>query len=334
MKGQSKKNISFLDKLRLEHGNDYLKSTFLEVGKQQKEKAGYLMNDKRLSFSCLFILLPEINSLNLYDVLNTRNNTAIKICGKAIKDTRLASQVEGLAIKSHEDTYQVLKWILETGAKDDGFDDDFDEVLDVTSAILIKKYNDKTTLPIVVDMVFKRNRKGYLIHDLVWALFQSHDPEVLKLIARYLRSTDKKDRELAYKLLNAENISDDIKNLDNRNLYQAYLLWFKENYPYLYFTDESFQLTSTPTPCRVDLENKYLCKPISPYKRKPLPKVTELERKHLEYFKELDYSEKVLLSKISNEMHNRNIRLWKKWIQSPVTQQIEYAKNSIGGEIK
>ena len=230
------KAMSYLDRIRFVNGSDTLKTAFRKLC--EGEMAVGLINDKRLLFASLFTLLPEIEEFDLYKHLNLRNTIAIKICKKILK-------ADTLLTESSEEIISTLKWIMTTGANDDGLNSEYDRILDGTAAILIITYYDKTILPIIADMIFKRNRKGAFIHDLVWAFFKANIPETLRIIAGFLRSANKDDIDLACKLLNIEPIK-----------YTAYLSWFKENYPNLVFTGESFNLTSNPQPVIVDLEVK------------------------------------------------------------------------------
>lgn len=317
--------ISFLDKIRVKYGASQFKDIFYELGQRRKQQAVQLINDKRVFFSSLFILLPEIKALNLYEKLNSRNANAINICAKVLKDKELVTNIQNLSSINDEFNYPVLKWMFKTGIIDDGLNNEFDEVLDGTVSLLIKTYEDKTILPSVVTMIFERNKKGYLIHDLVWALFQAKDPHTLKLIAKYLLSSEKKDTELAWKLLNIETTSDIRKNTNSKKQYESYISWFKENYSYLYFTGESYQLTSNPMPYKVDLGSKYLCKSINLNNRTPLSPLTQKEKIFLESFNQLDIDQQNLLSQTSHKMYKTNINRWRKWIEGPVVQQIKIA---------
>ncbi|HEY5588621.1 MAG TPA: hypothetical protein VIK86_06665, partial [Candidatus Paceibacterota bacterium] len=97
--------------------------------------------------------------------------------------------------------YSVLKGMFERGVVQNGQSNDNDELLDATATLLIKIHKDKTILPIIVDMIFFRNRKGLFTHDLIWAFFQAREPNSLMLIANYLNSEDMNDVKLACKLL-------------------------------------------------------------------------------------------------------------------------------------
>lgn len=246
--------VCFLDQIKMTHGNQKLKKTFREIGRTHREMAAYFLNDKGLSFNSLFILTPEIEALSLYDELNSRNIIALKMCAKILKNKNLADKVNSLSPENIEMIHSVLKWMLISGSRDDGSNNQFDQLLDKTAALLITTHKDKTILPVVADMIFKRYRKGLLIHDLVWAFFQSKDPYTLRLIAEYLKSPEEKDVELCCQLLNLN--PDNINKAEIKNQYDDYLGWLDENFSYLYFTGESFQLTGSPVLFRVDLDSK------------------------------------------------------------------------------
>ena len=195
-------SLSYLDKLRLHYGIDELKSAFRKICNNQNKEAARLINDNKLSFASLFVLLPEIEEFNLYHDLNQRNIAAVKISAKVLKDKNITLHFDNLDINKTDIPY--MEWMLKSGAKDDGLSKDFDKVLDAAALLLIITYKNKKIMPLVIDMIFKRNRKGAYIHDLVWALYNSHDLSAFKTIARYLYSENKKDIELGCKLLDLE----------------------------------------------------------------------------------------------------------------------------------
>lgn len=323
--------LSYLDKIRANNGANHLKIVFNEMGQKHKNKAVHYINDKSLSFSTLFILIPEIKRLNLNKFLNSRNNIAFSICEKLLNN--LSSNDKYFSFENARKIYPVLKWIFESGAVDDGLSNKYDKILDYTVALLITIFKDKTILPKVADMIFTRTKKGYFTHDLVWSFFQCRNPYTLKLIAKYLRSNDPKDVEIACELLNIEQKEDTTTSSNNENKYSSYKSWLDDNYSFLYFTGESFQLTSSPMPFDVDLEAKYLCK-ISSHNRKIEESLTEKEKNYLEDFKKLDSEKKILLSNMSHAINKESKSSWDEWMSHSIDKQINIAKTSMGGEQK
>lgn len=320
--------LSLLDRIRINHGNQKLREAFGKLAGTYRERAVKLLNDNRILFYTLYVLLPDIDAYNLYSLLNSRNKMALKMSTKALKDENIRTNLNSLPKYDNRSLYSTLKWMFQTGYEEDGSDDEFDEVLDKIFAILVRKYEDKTTLPILANMIFKRNRQDRYIHDLVWAFFEIKDPFILELVADFLRSPDDKDVELACRLLNIESIAM-AKNMDK---YEAYLAWFKENRFFLHFTGENYQLTSTPTFYRVDLDAKYLSKRSVYRNRKRIISYSESEKSHLKDFNELEYEERVVLAEISHKIHNQNPRVWSDWIKSPVKEQKFIAKLGLGGD--
>lgn len=323
-------NLSTLDKLRINRNADDFRGIFHEMGEKQRPKVISYINEDGLYFSTLFILMPEIEALALYDQLNLRNAVALKICAQILRDENMYYHVVNLFYESSSMTYTVLTWMLKTGSAEDGLNDEYDEVLDAAASLVIKTYKDNSVLPMVANMIFKRNRKGYLIHDLVWCFFQARTPDCLRLIAEYLRSSNQRDVQLARQLLHF--IPDETGDgADLQKQYRNFHTWLQENNPYLYFTGENLQFSSDPKPCRVDLDAKYLCKSISPYDRKPFQPLTESEVLHLQQFHQLNREDEKLLSKYSRRMHDSNLRMWNQWMQYPLDKQIETAKVGLGG---
>lgn len=325
-------NKSYLDRIRLKYGVDKCRVVFLDLIQKQREKAVSLINDKYLSFVCLFILKSEIEDNDLFDNLNSRNIAALKISNEILENKDIDFEDSILDFSSNIKTeYSVLKWMLKTGAMEDGINNELGEILDVTVSLLINTYKDKTILPIVAKMIFNRNKKGLYIHDLVWAFFRTYDPYTLKLIAGYLRSKDQINVKLACKLLNIEPIDNNISSTDKQKRYNKYILWLKENDQYLYFTGESFQLTSKPVHCNIDLERRYICKGVSSYVKEPFEPSSDIEKNCIEVFNSVNDEDKNILSKYSNKIRKKDISSWNKWIQYPISEQIKIAKNGLGG---
>ena len=241
-------------------------------------------------------------------------------------NTSNISKVQYLYSNHKNIVYPVLKDMFVEGIPHNGVSSEHDEFLDVASLLLIKTHKDKTILPIIVDMIFFRNRKGLFTHDLIWAFFQAKIPNSLMLIANYLGSEDINDVKLASKLLDFVPSMDMTMEKRSKKRYTAFFYWLQENYPFLYFTGESFQRTCKPIPYIVALDAKYLCKPISLYTAKPLITYTEKENNLLGYFNVLDESNKLLLSTFSLRLHYENIYFWKLWISYPIIKQINIAE--------
>ncbi|MBU3189736.1 hypothetical protein K9O30_10890 [Clostridium bowmanii] len=238
---------------------------------------------------------------------------------------------EYLSSEYKEIGYPVLRGMFARGLSENGQSNDKDEILDSIATLLIKGHNDKTILPIIVDMIFFRNRKGLYNHDLIWTFFQARDPHSLMLIANYLCSDNVNDVKLACKLLDFVP-SIDMNRRGSENQYVAFLNWISENYPFLYFTGESFQRTSKPIPYIVELDAKYLCRRVSLYTGKPLMPYTVKEKKLLGYFNNLDEDNKMLLSTFSLRIYYENIYLWISWINNSIPKQIRIAEARLCAE--
>lgn len=202
-------------------------------------------------------------------------------------------------------------------------DDEYDIILDITISVLLDIYKENDIILGVLDMIFKRNSKGRLIHNLVWAVFKIKELSVIKLIAEHLCSQDKNEVELATCLINidADSIS------DNMALYNSYLDWLKDNDPYLYFTEESFQFKSNPAFYAVDNERKYLNKGIKSYEKQPLVALNEEEAASLEVFKSMSDKEKDVLAEYSFKMRKKSLSKWQNWIKNAIQDQINTAKS-------
>ncbi|NFE31968.1 hypothetical protein EXN65_16205, partial [Clostridium botulinum] len=211
----------------------------------------------------------------------------------------------------------------------DRLNDQYDEILDITSIFLIKIYRDKTVLPIIAEMIFRRYKQGLLIHDLAWAFFESRGPISLSIISERLQSKELKDVELAQELLSFVPGIGIRENIDIKKQYLSFLDWFGKNNLFLHFTGESFQQTNNPVIYRVVLEAKYLCEPVSIDTGEILRTLSGKECKLIDEFKRLDKNTQKLLSEFSVMLHNNNICKWQYWLECPIEEQIKFAR--IGG---
>lgn len=318
---------SFLDKVRSDKGVEDLRDFFKQLTTKDIKGAKNFINDKDLQFPTLFVLRDEIQKSNLEDDLTKKNKLALLIVKEILADKKDNLASEHLSLDYVQMIHNVLKWILETGFKDDGMNDDYDRVLDISAILLTKMYKDKSILNILMDMIFERYKKGTLVHDLVWAFFQIGDPQSLILIGEKLLSSIPEDVKIAARLLNF--IPEVDKSLTKEKKYTTFLNWMKENSSFLEYTGESFQEKTNPSPYKVVLEGKYLCKNICCETGRALSIPTREENQLLSEFKKLDYNTKILLSNFSIRIHQKNIYLWDVWLHYSLEDQIKIAK--IGG---
>ncbi|AND83546.1 hypothetical protein GTH52_10600 [Clostridium tyrobutyricum] len=318
---------NFLDNIRSDKGIEDLKNFFTELCNKDVKTALKFINDEKLNFSTLFILRDEIKKFSLVNKLTIKNKTALLIIKEILSDNKHNLEQEHLSFDYIQIIHSTLNWILKSGYKSDGLNDEYDRVLDITCGILTKLYKDKALLPIMADLIFERYKKGTLIHDLVWAFFQAADPQSLLIIGEKLLSTAAEDVKMACRLLNfipAVN-----NGISKEKKYTNFLNWMKENSPFLKYTGESFQQTTNPTPYKIVLEGKYLCKRICCDTGKALRSPSEKENSLLNDFKKLDHDTKVLLSNFSLRIHHKNIYLWNIWHRYSLNEQIKIAR--IGG---
>lgn len=322
-------NINILDRTRLEDGIDNLRGYFRNLVKYDIHKALELVNDEKLHFSSLYVLRFEIAGFGLTSHLSRRNRKALNfingITAKRKTDT-------WCLIHSQNSTYYpVLKWILETGCTDDGLSDRYNEILELTASMLTKYYKDSSVLPIIVDMIFKRYRKGLFIHHLAWAFFEVQNPDSLLLIANYMRSAESKDVELACKLLSFIPHIQTEGNTDMMRTYYNVIYWIQENLKFLNYTGESFHHTARPLTYVISRDAKYLCKPVAAIEKRQIENFSEDEKKLLAPFKELEPETRTLLSECSYHLYRRNYESWNIWIHYPITEQIKTARLMTGG---
>lgn len=316
-----------LDFIRHSHGIDFCRNMFFNLGKAHRQNAVQLVNDSSLFFTSLFVLLPQIHELNLTEELSERNRIALNICEIICNEKYSNGDYNYLISLKSEKVHRVLLWVFNTGAADDGINDEFEQILDSAASVLIKTHHEKAIIPIMIAMIFNRNRKGGYIHDLVWACFQTRDTSTLRYLAERLRSPVAKDVELARTLLNLPQNLPLRSTLEKQKEYTTYLSWLNENNPYIRFTGESFNFTSIPVPCIVDLEAKYLCKEGYVQDSKQLDSIADSEHSYLSDFNKLPENDKSILAKYSQHLHNQNQSYWNEWIHYSVDKQIQSARN-------
>lgn len=320
-----------LDNLLLEQGLAPCRQQFRQMAQNRRGAAVAAINHPELLFPTLYVLLPELEEMNLFEPLNTRNKVAAILCARTLEQHSLTEKLAPHQhLEDHETRQAVLRWMLQTGMDQDGNDPGLDRMLDMASAVLIKTYGDPTVLESVLWLIFSRNRQGLFNHDLVWAYFRWQKPETLRLLASYLRSPDPNDNALAQKLL-GPNLVGNGGGIMSEETYNNLLAWLEENAEYLYFTGEDFQYSSEPNPCEVNLAAKYLCKRVDHDSGEPLAPLTEEERKQLENFHQIPPEDQEELSRLSHRMFSRDPAAWNKWIQTPVVVQVNAMKSGQGG---
>lgn len=315
-----------LEQIRRYRGISACQKRFQEIVQKQEQGAAKLLNDKGLRFATLFALKPQIEKAGLEPRLDVKIQAAMQICGKVLEEKK--SLPGGGIPYSDENFRAAFLWIFQTGARDDGLSNEYDEILDLCAGVLTRRYREKSILPGLSELIFRRNRKKGYLHDLIWAFFQIHDPGSLRYIAPYLRSSNTRDRELAHLLLHLPETQENARSQEDQ--YRNFMNWLSENSSYLYFTGESLQSSNQPEICSLDREAKYLGKQISPRKRTPATPLTKEEEESLSCFAQAEENEKSALSDYSGKLHARNPELWNQWIHSPVSEQIRIAKGGTG----
>jgi hypothetical protein len=193
-----------------------------------------------------------------------------------------------------------------------GDENDYEEILDISASILIDTYREESILPHLADMIFERFRRGHHTHNLIWAFFRINEPYALRLMAEHIRAMDPQEAELARSLLHLEPSGTPD---DKGRHYDEYISWLEENAPFLYFTGESQQYSSSPVVCGVDFEKKYLDKSGRFLSRGEIARCREA-------FATLGQEDRILLSDYSHKTRNENILQWSRWMRSPVENQI------------
>lgn len=319
MYSENLNKVGLLDEFRLKHGADNLREYFHGLVRKDKDQAIKLVNDENLLYPTLFILQPEIRRFDLFTQLNIRNIQAIKL----VYSTKIS--------ENREDNHSVLKWILETGYKEDGLNDRYDEVMDTAAIILTKVFRDLSCLPAIEELIFNRNRKGTFTHDLIWAFFEVEDPRVITMVTNRLQSSEQKDIELAREFLNFIPCITENSENDPIKQHECALKWINENQNYMYYTGETCQQASNPCRYAISLEAKYLQRSVKDVQEGQSRSLDDYESRSLDNFMKLDDYSKSMLSKCSEILYKRSKYNWNKWLQNPIDKQLAVARRMLGG---
>ncbi|MCD7948018.1 MAG: hypothetical protein LUG13_06985 [Oscillospiraceae bacterium] len=246
MEGNSSEGALNLEQIRETDGNDACINAFKHVRRNDKQGALTLLNDVKMTFSTLYLLMPEIE--DLLEHLSTRNMTAAKIIDEVADDV-LGRHIDLAEISVL--VYETLLWMLHTGHAAHALDSTFQKVMDIVCSVLLDTYAEKRVLPIVCDLIFARKARGQCIHDLIWSFFRTKDPETLKLVAKRLGSQNADADALARRLLNmGEGTGSGDTDMPTDRA--GFMQWLEKNEPFLFFTGLGYQYSSRPVIWGVD----------------------------------------------------------------------------------
>ena len=318
---------NLLDNIRRNAGAEQLLTFYRELKDHNMELALHFIQDEHLQFPSLFILRSDAQTL--YSYLPLRSRIALDLARGILEKN--VSAVDDLLHNYRETVYYALRWMMETGFSDDGLAPEYDRVLDIAAILLAREYRDRTVLPMIADMIFKRYKNEGFVYDLLWAFFECHDPYSLFIIASRFFSTQPKEVELAKKLLHFIPGMERNENISPAQDFDRFQKWFQDNCSFLYCTGESFQQTGSPKPYAVSLEAKYLCKPVSVDSGAIVQTLTNGEYHNLNTFRKLDDDTRHMLAEYSFQLHQRDPGQWKIWMHYPISRQIHIAANGPGG---
>lgn len=157
-----------LNDVRISRSINEYRSYFYELLEHDHQRALNLINDESLNFTSLFLIKSIIKEPDFLNALSQRNKIALSIINELDTDNRNESRLNDFPLNYIQLVHSTLKWVVASGALNDGLNDEYDEILDKAAISLIKIYRDKTILPDIADIIFKRYERGFYINDLVW----------------------------------------------------------------------------------------------------------------------------------------------------------------------
>jgi hypothetical protein len=328
---ENQERMALLDQVRLKDGNDKLKKVFQDSAAQDKEAAVNSLNHEDLQFTSLFLLRDEIDKLAIVEQLSERNQIAMEIVKDVLSRGNDSSPAScRLPICDHiQMVHSVLRWMLETGSKDDGLSSEYIQVLDTTVSLLTTLFRDDMVLPIIADLIFTRAERELFNYHLIWAFFEAREPYTLDLIANRLRSPRVKEAKLARRLLAFVPGIDVHKDTEGEQQYRTFQHWLEENSPFLHYRGESFQETSKPVPYDVALKGKYLGRSVSVDSGEILSPLTKEEDQILEEFDKDDEDVKATIASSSEMTRYQSLEDWDTLVRRPLKERRKVEK--LGG---
>ncbi|MDR2502710.1 MAG: hypothetical protein LBC78_05625 [Oscillospiraceae bacterium] len=277
---------AYLDKYWKSRGANALRAAFGQIIRTNRKQGQQLLAAPENSFPVIYILAPVIESAKLVEALPDRVKFAMYITlRRSGQNFRAKLYSDALGGSVGEPPYEALKWMILTGAKWDGPSsghDAFDAAIDLAAAYFAEKYDDPEVYSTLAETIFRRNRQGLAIHDLVWGFFHTVSLGALAYIARNLLSSNPADVDLTCELMGFEKPA---TQKERQALFDEYMAWLSEHRKYLYATGEYFNQTSRPFHVRHDREAKHISKEINPRDRTALTALTSEERQTLEVFR-------------------------------------------------
>lgn len=332
----NEKPLSLLDNLRLSNGPQELKNYYRGQFQIDRHNAIEMLNDQNLHFSTLYLLKSELDEKTINNNLDPVYRKALDIADLLSAEMQKRSawspgNVEKKLRSTDDDTISALRWIVGTGGPEDGSDSKYELLIERSAALLIKSHGDTTQLPALAELIFARNRRKALIHELVWAFFEARSPDSLMLLAQRLNSRDSRDASLAKKLLSFIPGIEDESIHTRLSPYSWVSGWLEENRPFLCYTGENLHVSNKPMPYSVSAPAKYLCHPVSINTGEPLMPFLPSENNKLSAFKKLPEKLQQQLAAFSWMLYRRNIYQWNSWIRLSVNDQSALASQMMGG---
>ena len=279
----------YFDRIWRTHGERGLGTVFNTMLGSRRDDLCAAIADDGNSFPVMYVLAGEIERSGLEGYLPEHVVYAYWIICCKIEDEerreKFASMLPHDESGQPAPNHKALKWMIATGADWDGPSpgrDSFDASIDLAAAYLALYCPDAELMKKIVELIFRRNRRHLLIHDLVWGFFQTADASALSAIAAFIVSDNQADSNLACELLGIEPVK---SRAEKRDAHKKFTEWLSENRPYIYLTGESLNASSVPRHMDHDRAAKYIKKEIHPRTRETLSPLTDEEREALAVFR-------------------------------------------------
>ncbi len=308
MKGGYRMNPSLsLETIRKTEGIKRLEKHVKTLIQHDKKSAAAHLNDESLTYSTLYILSSTIRENGLNKYLSDRNKVALAIQQDILAKERTPSAPFPYSICDLPQFVQsVLRWMVETGSADQ-LNARYRLVIDRSAGLLTTIYQDPTDIPLVSELLFKRNDDHHSTHYLTCAYFSSRNFSSLLPIGEKLQSPSQKQVAFASELLHF------ISGLeDSTDRYAYFRAWYEENLPYLCPNENNYEMTAELSPYVVDHYAKY-----------KEQRTTQSSERHEDLtFQTLSENLKVNLADFSYKLRRNSREEWKEWMRQPLDAQI------------
>ncbi|MGV3489358.1 MAG: hypothetical protein ACO1OC_12360 [Tuberibacillus sp.] len=297
-----------------EGGAEALSFFWREVYNNNRDEAIEFVNDPDIAFPILYSLAPEL--VDVHETLSIKNKLAMNHIFSVLNGDPFGFLEDVDLLDQYHYCVDCFSWMIKTGGAE-MVDDHYPYVIDHACSLLLLHFK-TDCLSDIIDILFYRNRTGGQRHYILSTIYNSADPKCLIYVAKYLRSDNTIDVDLAKHIL---NFIPDVAHTSPDESEKLVLAWLEDNHDYLIYTYESNDSHPHPVPYRVDLTAKYLGLPVEPTSGEFLYMVDEGMSEKQSEFQSLPPHIQNRISHYSLKLRRWSRGEWQKWMALPLQEQ-------------